>query len=399
MDNNPYIFITNGACLVVDNTAANGIITQNPAGAGNIVTEAENNRVVWKINTGTGNYVVPFTYSGTKIPLTFNIGTAGAGAGSVIFSTYHTVASNNLPYATYDGTNTIPNVNDQHGFDNSSKILDRWWIIDAGSYGTKPAATITFTYINAEWAASSNIITEGNLQAQPFDSNLILWDPAMLYGSDAGLGGATGNVSGATVPVANLFRTWVLVDKDIPLPVELLSFTATCRNEEVVLNWSTASETNNDFFTIEKSNDAVTWTILTTVTGAGYSNSLNYYSALDDQPYAGITYYRLKQTDFDGTYTYSQEVSTSCDENSPFTVQVLNLNISHELQLIFSAEEGEQYIFSLYDMQGKLLMNKSTIAISGTNEIHISLDDISEGIYLIALQNSEKFFGQKILLK
>lgn len=386
------------------NTSSTGGITRLTANNGWVVSEKEFNYVQWNIsNSGVGTYTVPFNYSGNDIPFSMQINSAGSAGGSVLFSTYHTASDNTL-VPTYDGTNTIPDLNNfQTGLNNSLEMVDRWWIVDASTYGTKPAATMTFTYVSSEWKnpPTTNTITESNLQAQPFNSSSSpkIWDPTMLYGSDVGAGGPTGNVSGAAVPSTNLFRAWVLVDKKQPLPIELVSFTATCREDEVVLNWETASETNNDFFTIEKSADATNWQVLTTMAGAGNSNTPLYYSALDNQLYSGVTYYRLKQTDFDGSFTYSQTVSASCNDNTPFSVQVLNMDASHELQLIFNAEEGEQYVYSLYDIQGRLLIKKSTTTVSGKNEIHIYLNDISEGIYMIALQNSKKYFGQKILLK
>ncbi|MFH0866628.1 MAG: T9SS type A sorting domain-containing protein [Bacteroidota bacterium] len=391
MDNNPYIFITNGACLIVDNTSTNGIITQNPAGAGNIVSEAENNVVVWKLKTTTGNFIVPFTVTGTKIPLTINIGTAGTGSGDVVFSTYNTNPDNTIYPAA------VTNMNSMTGSDNSLSALDRFWIIDAANYTTKPALnSIIFTYRDNEHA-SPNTITELNLKAQRYNTSINDWESLVfLDGTDNDV---ANTVTTGIVSVANFFKHWTLVDYTNPLPVELLSFSADCREDKVILNWTTASETNNNYFTIEKSSDAVSWEILTLVAGAGNSNTPEYYSATDNQPFIGITYYRLKQTDFDGNYTYSSVISASCSDSSPFSVQVLSLNASNELQMNFNSEEAETFVFSLYDMRGRQLLSKSFNAVSGANEIHINLNDVSEGLYIIALQNSKKFFGQKILLK
>jgi len=91
-----------------------------------------------------------------------------------------------------------------------------------------------------------------------------------------------------------------------PLPIELISFNATVQQAEVKLQWATASELNNDFFTIQRSQDAENWEDMVEVKGAGNSNERIDYETTDGLPFLGISYYRLKQTDFDGQYTYSE---------------------------------------------------------------------------------------------
>ncbi|MFH2143515.1 MAG: hypothetical protein ABIJ97_13905, partial [Bacteroidota bacterium] len=103
------------------------------------------------------------------------------------------------------------------------------------------------------------------------------------------------------------------------LPIELLSFTASCISGVVKCNWATASELNNDYFTIEKSMDATVFEQVGTMQGADNSNTTLYYEFIDNLSYnwegAGRwAYYRLKQTDYDGTYKYSDVVSVNCEE-------------------------------------------------------------------------------------
>ena len=94
-----------------------------------------------------------------------------------------------------------------------------------------------------------------------------------------------------------------------PLPIQLLSFTAEKNKSTVDIKWNTASEINNDYFTVEKSKDAIHFSKLVIVPGSGNSNSEKNYAAKDNSPYNGISYYRLKQTDFDGKFEYSNIVA------------------------------------------------------------------------------------------
>ncbi|MEQ8687599.1 MAG: T9SS type A sorting domain-containing protein [Imperialibacter sp.] len=90
-----------------------------------------------------------------------------------------------------------------------------------------------------------------------------------------------------------------------PLPIELLSFVVKEENGQVRIDWETASETNNDFFSLERSKDGVDFEKIKRVDGAGNSGKVLKYLHYDTNPLPGTSFYRLKQTDFDGTFTYS----------------------------------------------------------------------------------------------
>ncbi len=95
------------------------------------------------------------------------------------------------------------------------------------------------------------------------------------------------------------------------LPIELLSFTGEANGETNILKWITATEINNDFFTIERSEDAINFIELGRVNGAGNSLSLKRYSMVDTKPYANITYYKLIQTDFNGQFKPSEIIAVT----------------------------------------------------------------------------------------
>jgi len=90
-----------------------------------------------------------------------------------------------------------------------------------------------------------------------------------------------------------------------PLPIELLSFDATLIEDQVHLDWITLTEINNDFFTVERSKEGLIFEEVAIVPGAGNSNVQRIYSSIDHEPYQGISYYRLKQTDYNGDFSFS----------------------------------------------------------------------------------------------
>ncbi|HEY0978523.1 MAG TPA: T9SS type A sorting domain-containing protein [Flavobacteriales bacterium] len=100
-------------------------------------------------------------------------------------------------------------------------------------------------------------------------------------------------------------RTVLCPTTAVVLPITLLHFDAEVKRGEVELSWATASEKDNALFTVERSTDAVDFTPVTSVPGAGNSNAALFYLASDPAPLPGVSYYRLKQTDTDGTSTWS----------------------------------------------------------------------------------------------
>lgn len=95
----------------------------------------------------------------------------------------------------------------------------------------------------------------------------------------------------------------------LPLPIELLDFKGKYLNNQSVLSWVTASEKNNDYFILERSEDAHEFTQIGKIDGAGNSNTFLNYQYIDAKPINQVAYYRLKQVDFDGQYSYSQVIA------------------------------------------------------------------------------------------
>lgn len=106
----------------------------------------------------------------------------------------------------------------------------------------------------------------------------------------------------------------------VMLPVELVAFAARARTTDVLLEWTTASERNNDRFTVERSADAILFDPVAVVPGAGNSSQLMHYSAMDT-PLPGLWYYRLRQTDTDGAEMLSAAMPVEVADDGRFTVQ------------------------------------------------------------------------------
>lgn len=174
-------------------------------------------------------------------------------------------------------------------------------------------------------------------------------NPGRIYSSGSGYAERTGYTS---------FSHFVIgKGNGVPLPIELSYFNATLQGEIVTLNWGTASERNNSFFTIEKSRDAEFYEKLCDVeskANGGNSTTLLNYSTEDIQPYEGRSYYRLKQTDFDGRTTYSEPVSVTLTRSVDFNLNIYpNPSSGEELTFAISSQTEQPISIVIYDLNGK----------------------------------------------
>lgn len=125
-----------------------------------------------------------------------------------------------------------------------------------------------------------------------------------------------------------------------PLPIELISFDAIMNEKNVDITWTTASEINNDYYTIEKSKDGIHFETLSVIDAAGNSSFLINYKDIDANPFDGISYYRLKQTDLNGTFTYSKIVA-------------VNYSLSDDGLSIFPNPTDGEININIKDLEGK----------------------------------------------
>ena len=217
--------------------------------------------------------------------------------------------------------------------------------------------------------------------------------------------GVTGNLITFKIPVADLatngtmfFRIGSTDYAATPLPVELLDFDATCADDKVNLHWTTVSETNNDFFSVARTADGVNFEFIGTVDGAGTSTSQNSYSWTDNLPYEGNSYYRLSQTDFDGTTKTSGMIHSFCEQEATDLAFINTFSLENQLNYNFSTSTNALHSIKLYDAIGNLVIFEEKYFSKGNNSGVFDLSRLSEGIYLITLQNKFSSVCRKIMV-
>lgn len=167
------------------------------------------------------------------------------------------------------------------------------------------------------------------------------------------------------------------------LPVELVDFEATNLDREVVLNWKTESENNNDFFSVDRSTNGDDWITIGTVPSKGSSTGLQSYQLIDEQPLSGISYYRLRQTDNDGTETKYEIIAVKRDSEEDG-----KLMVSPNPATDFITVMGTEAEVELFDLTGRNLTKELSI-VKIDNALLIDISKLEQDIIIV--QSGEQY--------
>lgn len=246
------------------------------------------------------------------------------------------------------------------------------YLLNSGAItGTNNGLTTT------SWPTSDTYVSYGG----PADQWGRVWSVAEINTTGFGAAISASRVNGNLE--VDHFR--ITVYSTSTLPIELIEFTAEQAGNTVHTKWVTATEQNNDYFVVERTVDGITFETIGTVDGSGNSSFANSYELTDPHPLEGVSYYRLKQVDYNGVYSYSPFSSVTFTRPTQTTIYP---NPSRDGVFTFlqdQAIENEVAVFSA-DLK---LVKKITIA-PGEKAI-ISIADQADGIYfLIYTENGER---------
>jgi len=346
------------------NTTASSILTMTSTSAASGVS---NNSFVSGpiIKTGNTGFVFPVGKNVVYAPIAIS---APAVITDQFTAEYFQVSPNSL-YSTSSL---------QAGLDHVSEC--EYWMLDRTTGSSNVSTTLS-------WDARSCGVNSS------IDIRVARWDGTQW--TDKGNGGTTGTIPIGTVvsaaPVTG-FGPFTLASSSSnnPLPVGLLNFAAQCENGQVVLRWSTESEFQNDFFTVESSQDALDWKTMAFVDGNGTSATLTNYSWADLSNPGRDMYYRLLQTDNNGQTTEQDMVYLN---NCSSQEEVIHIYPNPAKSTVNILTEEKVMGITVIDPEGK-----SVNIPSNLESKQLDFNTISNGIYFIRVTTIKGIFTQMVVI-
>lgn len=187
-----------------------------------------------------------------------------------------------------------------------------------------------------------------------------------------------------------------------PLPVEFISFTGRFENHQVILNWATASETNNDYFTVERSSSLDDFEAMGTLDGAGNSDLKQDYEYIDYAPIAGTAYYRIKQTDMNGEYDYSKIINVTSDRLSMNSLEIYpnptdaqNINVQ-----LKSFDLNSPVAVKIVGILGKSYYSGTYSVVEINKGVTLSaINPLMPGIYVVIVEQANLIIQKKLIIE
>ena len=167
-----------------------------------------------------------------------------------------------------------------------------------------------------------------------------------------------------------------------PLPIRFTLFNAKCENKKVLLTWKTAQEQNSSHFDIEKSENGINWTVISTLPAAGNSNSERSYSFTDNGPDQN-NYYRIAEYDLDGKSQLTSILQATCNTTNTFN---LRPNPVHDKAFInITADNASQVMIKIFDSKGSLVRMQRAMVLQGSNQFNVDMKTLASGVYSVSI--------------
>jgi hypothetical protein len=387
----------------------------------------------WDLNS-TLNFTSNFSYD-----FTVNLGNSDGGGDGMAFvmqndpqgrckcgTTGEALGAGGISNSVIVEIDTYLNTNDRDDFSSSfigcggseePDHIDIWYNgsinpdldsdCDAMGIGERPAVSSAVRLRNAganyniengnnhvlriDWTSATNTLTAKVLNTAltvTYGTIATTFNPMTVFGTNTPYFGFTASTGG-------LNNAQTFCNPTSLLPIQLMSFNSYCYENFRKIYWSTASENNNHYFTIEKSFDGINFHFFQQVAASGEKSLGAEYEIVDNDLTSKIVYYRLSQTDYNGVSKTFDIISSECKiENNTFSIEKIFEN-KEEFILQIHATEGENHDVNIYDISGQLIFENKLLLEKGLNEINIAKKHLSSGMYFFQLKNSKAQITKK----
>ncbi len=333
----------------------------------------------------------------------------GHTLGTIAVPATRSGGSATVRYRNVAGTNDLPS------------DYPRWWNANDNCDGNDPqfdhVSNIEFWNVSSNVALNNVTLMVSSAEVTDhFGAGATSYDDEDIFGA-MWLGSCWKNIGGpgtvengntkisvnvsirATRSSSNHYVTLGSKTPSTLLPIELVSFNAICDGKSVLVEWTTATERNNDYFVIEQSDDAINFTEIARVAGAGNSIEPLDYSYTDYGFHGGDNYYRLVQVDYDGSRTVSEIIVAACEEpevGEP-DVQAYPNPFNGELTLVLDNFENRPARIEVYDMLGKLIMFEKVDAPQNSYETILNLYNLPPAAYNVRVSTTDFVINRQVV--
>lgn len=377
-------------------------------GSGQTVTVCSN-------GSGSVGCTLPASLLYTISPVTTFVGYFGAPVESVISSEQEYLGANANVYFKDAGGKLLAEIQNLTSFDygcttvqidragtsantfwhntNDKKITTTTFKVTPTNANPNGQYKITLYYTKAEidgWKSitGKNLGDADMRVIKVSNHNISEVTPTTPYVSDVSWATLTKAAFGSDTAISATFSTgfsgFGIGAMDVtPLPVTWLSFTGKKQGDDVLLNWSTATELNNNYFDVETSVDGTNFYKVGQVKSKGNSSQAQQYSLTHYSPVVGANYYRLKQVDLDGKSSYSSVIIVTFDSDKGQIISIYPSPVSNELNVTFSRTQ-ENVMLRVVSIDGKVVETKEVGSVYGKTSLNVS--SLINGIYILQVR-------------
>jgi hypothetical protein len=361
-------FDLNNNQLIVGTSTVNGTIT-GAASTRYIITNGGNIRFFANTNATTYNFPIGDVAEFTPFDLVLD---NGAQAGAFLQA-----SMTPLPHPNAVGTNA------------ATHYINRYWSVVPSGLAASPVYDVTYKYADTD-------IVGNDATYRPAKYSTATATPGWVSSPGSGAFAIDGTAANHDLALNTFtwdnlttFSDFSAAGDGAPLPIQLLSFEAEPVGNTVLVSWTTSSEINNDYFTIERSVDAVNYAPIGTVDGSGNTNTTRNYTFTDIQPMMGVSYYRLRQTDFNGDFeVFDPAVVNFASGLVQGAALFPNPAVEYAHVMINTASSGKGWV-RVTDVTGRLISNYQIVMEKGMTPFTLQTDDLAPGKYLVTVEAAD----------
>ena len=307
----------------------------------------------------------------------------------------HPAYTSEYAFQTQSLTTVVPS--GSSNFTMQRILIEGYWTVTPNSQPTGGTYDIVFHHNTYDVMGSSGRI--GIVKCDEGSNAITDWSVAGTLASDNS-GYRTTQDGKIKATGITSFSDFGLGDgSSAALPIELLNFSAAMNDNKVTLTWTTATEINNDYFTVERTLDGISFEEVLEMPGGGNSFSPVTYIGEDANPLPGTSYYRLKQTDYDGQFEYSSMVELHNDYISDMKIYEIAVASNTKVVLNYQLNSEVRYDLYVYDIMGKVVKHDVIFAEEGLNEYTLNVKGFESGSYFITLQNQNEVYSEKFMIR